>query len=230
MIGGVYSSSFVLFSQSHVLRSYGVASYARTRNEKKKPPPPLTTTTTMPSLFSFCSSRYFPSQFVSFLLFSSSALMMMMMMILNEDEKEDEDDARDRTDDHHEASSSVFSSSSSFSFSIRVVFVRIRISWWWYHRKTEPQKALQRDIIIQFFCVKKCFKKCRGIKFDIFIIFITLRGKKMSKEKKNIPKQNNRHTHTHTHKDIVVVVTEIQEQQQHADVFAPVRRGYRRFY
>ena len=59
--------------------------------------------------------------------------------------------------------------------------------------------------------------------------------KKMSKEKKNIPKQNNRHTHTHTktHKDIVVVVTEIQEeeqQQQHADVYAPVRRGYRRFY
>ena len=59
---------------------------------------------------------------------------------------------------------------------------------------------------------------------------------KMSKEKKNIPKQNNRHTHTHTHKDIVVVVvvTEIQEQeqqeQQHADVYAPVRRGYRRFY
>ena len=164
MIGGVYSSSFVLFSQSHVLRSCGVASYARTQNEKKKPPLPLTTrTTTMPSLFSFCSSRYFPSQFVSFLLFSSSALMMM---ILNEDEKEDEDDARDRTDDHHEASSSVFSSSlSSFSFSIRVVFVRIRISWWWwwwwwwwYHRKTEPQKALlQRDIIIiiiQFFCVK----------------------------------------------------------------------------
>jgi len=55
--------------------------------------------------------------------------------------------------------------------------------------------------------------------------------KKMYKEKKNIPKQNNRHTHTHTHKDIVVVVTEIQqEQEQHADVFAPVRRGYRRFY
>jgi hypothetical protein len=145
MIGGVYSSSFVLFSQSHVLRSYGVASCARTRNEKKKPPPSLTTTTTttMPSLFSFCFSRYFPSQFVSFLLFSSSALMM----ILNEDEKEDEDDARDRTDDHHEASSSVFSSSSSFSFSIRVVFVRIRISWWWYHRKTkQSHKRHYREI------------------------------------------------------------------------------------
>ena len=59
--------------------------------------------------------------------------------------------------------------------------------------------------------------------------------KKMSKEKKNIPKQNNRHTHTHTktHKDIVVVVTEIQEEEEeeeHADVYAPVRRGYRRFY
>ncbi len=178
MIGGVYSSSFVLFSQSHVLRSYGVASYARTRNEKKKPPPSLTTTTTttMPSLFSFCSSRCFPSQFVSFLLFSSSALMMMM--ILNEDEKEDEDDARDRTDDHHEASSSVFSSSSSsFSFSIRVFFVRVRISWWWYHRKTEKKalsSSLYRDDIIQFFCVKNvkknvkngknCINFSRGIK------------------------------------------------------------------
>ena len=169
MIGGVYSSSFVLFSQSHVLRSYGVASYARTQNEKKKPPPPLTTTTTtttMPSLFSFCSSRCFPSQFVSFLLFSSSALMMM---ILNEDEKEDEDDARDRTDDHHEASSSVFSSSSSsFSFSIRVVFVRIRISWWWwYHRKTEPQ-ALQRYHHPIFLC-QKCQKKMsryKNLTFD----------------------------------------------------------------
>ena len=169
MIGGVYSSSFVLFSQSHVLRSYGVASYARTQNEKKKPPLPLTTTvttttmatTTMPSLFSFCSSRCFPSQFVSFLLFSSSALMMM---ILNEDEKEDEDDARDRTDDHHEASSSVFSSSSSFSFSIRVFFVRVRISWWWwYHRKTEKKAllSLYRDDIIQFFCVKNVKKMSR---------------------------------------------------------------------
>ena len=175
MIGGVYSSSFVLFSQSHVLRSYGVASYARTQNEKKKPPLPLmmmtTTTTTMPSLFSFCSSRCFPSQFVSFLLFSSSALMMMM--ILNEDEKEDEDDARDRTDDHHEASSSVFSSSSSsFSFSIRVFFVRVRISWWWwYHRKTEKKAllSLYRDDIIQFFCVKNVKKNVE--EFDIIFDF-----------------------------------------------------------
>ena len=38
----------------------------------------------------------------------------------------------------------------------------------------------------------------------------------ISLEKKNIPKQNNRHTHTHTktHKDIVVVVTEIQEEEE----------------
>ena len=35
-------------------------------------------------------------------------------------------------------------------------------------------------------------------------------------KKKNIPKQNNRHTHTHTHthKDIVVVVTQIQEEEE----------------
>ena len=140
MIGGVYSSSFVLFSQSHVLRSYGVASYARTQNEKKRPPPSTTTTTTtMPSLFSFYSSC-FPSPFVSFL-FSSA------LMILNEDEKEDEDDERDRTDDQHEASSSVFSSSSS-SFSIRVFFVRIRISWSWYHRKTEQASFLPSSIFL----------------------------------------------------------------------------------
>ena len=60
--------------------------------------------------------------------------------------------------------------------------------------------------------------------------------KKNVQRKKNIPKQNNRHTHTHTktHKDIVVVVvTEIQEEEEeeeHADVYAPVRRGYCRFY
>ena len=64
--------------------------------------------------------------------------------------------------------------------------------------------------------------------------------KNVQRKKKNIPKQNNRHTHTHTktHKDIVVVVvTEIQEEEEeeeeeeeHADVYAPVRRGYCRFY